>query len=423
MSKSLRIFFLTVFLLIPTLVFAGAAEKWEYDVVPDQNQKLQVTGHKIDQYGQPANNSVYKTSIDTKAASPRSKMGAVGMGRLLKTTGWGLLGAAALQGLLEAVDWVIDPAAQSIWRYKKTGDVGFGCKNFGYKWKSGVSVYTCPADAFPDFNICKTNSTAKDCKISNMWADQYHTTKVSDLSGTAIPQIIDIEVTFTFNGTQDKNYIRVTKDEKLVVPPKDKEQLSPEQLADYANHTHPDFADPELAPKLNPKWNPNLAPDLFKPANPWEKENSPTVKEIEDALDKAAPSSKDTGIKPNNPEPTPENPNPAPNGFNLPDFCDWASSVCDFLDWTKEEDLPERDQTDLNITTPMEEKKVSLNVSAQCPAPSYQTVNFHGVTAQIKTADYSFICQLDWLIKPFVIGFATISACFIIFGFQRGGDD
>ncbi|MBJ9986928.1 hypothetical protein IAE19_16015 [Acinetobacter sp. S40] len=98
--------------------------------------------------------------------------------------------------------------------------------------------------------------------------------------------------------------------------------------------------------------------------------------------------------------------------------------VKDFFDWTKDEsDLPERDDTDLNITSDFEEKKVSLNVSAQCPAPTYETVTLHGVTAQVKTSDYSFICSLDWLIKPFVIGFSMITACFILFGFQRGGEE
>ncbi|MDH2021076.1 virulence factor TspB C-terminal domain-related protein, partial [Acinetobacter ursingii] len=133
------------------------------------------------------------------------------------------------------------------------------------------------------------------------------------------------------------------------------------------------------------------------------------------------------------------------SNFQLPAFCDWAADNCewhqedkkhqadqktfwdivtDWFDWTKDEsDLPEKDDTDLNITTDFEEKKVSLNVSAQCPAPTYETVVLHGVTAQVKTSDYSFICSLDWLIKPFVIGFSMVTACFILFGFQRGGEE
>lgn len=133
------------------------------------------------------------------------------------------------------------------------------------------------------------------------------------------------------------------------------------------------------------------------------------------------------------------------SNFQLPAFCDWAADNCewhqedkkhqadqktfwdkvtDWFSWTKDEsDLPDRDDTDLNITTDFEEKTVTLNVSAQCPAPTYETVVLHGVTSQVKTSDYSFICSLDWLIKPFVIGFSMVTACFILLGFQRGGDD
>lgn len=145
--------------------------------------------------------------------------------------------------------------------------------------------------------------------------------------------------------------------------------------------------------------------------------------------------------------------------FNLPKWCVWAADNCewhqedkahqaeekevwqdeknhrdqekgfwqtvkDWFDWSKDDsDLPDRDDSDLDTSVEFEEKKVSLNVSAQCPAPTYETVSLHGVTAQVKTSDYSYICNLDWLIKPFVLGFSMVSACFILFGFQRGGDD
>lgn len=145
--------------------------------------------------------------------------------------------------------------------------------------------------------------------------------------------------------------------------------------------------------------------------------------------------------------------------FHLPPFCSWAFTVCEWyekwqktdtkvnehldrtrehqeeektfwgdvknwFDWSKDDsDLPDRDDSDLDTSVEFEEKKVSLNVSAQCPAPTYETVSLHGVTAQVKTSDYSYICNLDWLIKPFVLGFSMVSACFILFGFQRGGDD
>ncbi|ENX18566.1 hypothetical protein F895_00004 [Acinetobacter sp. CIP 64.2] len=144
--------------------------------------------------------------------------------------------------------------------------------------------------------------------------------------------------------------------------------------------------------------------------------------------------------------------------LQFPVFCEWAHSMCkwyddwkssdktykdhlkkvedhqieeatfwfkvkDWFTWTKDDsDLPDRDDSDLNTTVDFEEKKIGLNVSPQCPAPTFETITLHGVTAQVKTSDYTYICQLDWLIKPFTIGFAVVLACFILFGFNRGSE-
>ncbi|ENX33378.1 hypothetical protein F889_02928 [Acinetobacter colistiniresistens] len=99
-------------------------------------------------------------------------------------------------------------------------------------------------------------------------------------------------------------------------------------------------------------------------------------------------------------------------------------TVKDWFTWSKDgSGLPARDDSDLNTTVDFEEKKIGLNVSPQCPAPTFETITLHGVTAQVKTSDYTYICQLDWLIKPFTIGFASVLACFILFGFNRGSED
>ena len=135
--------------------------------------------------------------------------------------------------------------------------------------------------------------------------------------------------------------------------------------------------------------------------------------------------------------------------LQFPLFCSWASKMCEWyddwkssdkvykdhiteeksfwdkvkewFDWSKNEDgLPDRDDSELTVDPQFEQKKVDINWSAECPAPKYETVSLHGYTAQVKVQDFSFLCSLDWLIKPFTIGFASILSIFIIFGFQRG---
>ena len=409
-----------LFLFNPVSAFAGAAEKWEYDVIPDQNQRVQITGHKVDHLGQPANNSVYKTSIDTKAASPRSKMGAVGMGRLLKGFGWSLLGTAALEALLKAVDWVIDPATQSIWRNKPQPDQ-YGCF---YKNSAGGGInfmqsileksYDCPVDAANAYvdKFKQLNPTYSDIKWDGTW---------NVAPANPVIQNISFYVNFKSNGNSYKELVTLSNvpKPKPEPDPSQREYLTPEQLADYANHTHPDYADPELAPKLNPKWNPNIAPDLFKPGNQWEKDNSPTVKEVEDALDKAAPSSKDTGIKPNNPEPTPDNPNPAPNGFNLPNFCDWASAVCDFFkDDTNEQNEQPEPPKEINIG---QLDTSTFSATPGCPSPI--PINITIGTKGTGSISYEPICQFasKWSFVAPLIGF--LSGAMILVGVGRKGED
>lgn len=405
--------------ITPNFIFihaanAGAAEKWEYDVIPDQSQRLQIKGHKVDQYGAAVNDYDYNTKIDPKTSSNKFKMGTVGMGRLLKTTGWGLLGSAALEALLEAVDWVIDPESQSIWRNKVTTSNGFACKNFGYKWQA-TNTYTCPADAFNDHNICKTNSTAKDCQIKELWADQYYTVKVSDLPVTAIPPRIYIEVSFKYAGVADKNYIIVYKGDKNTAE-QPKEYLTPETLADYANQTHPDYAKPDLAPKLAPHYNPSIQTDLWKPANPWEEINSPTVQEAKKQLENSLPEPKtDPEIKPN----------PETGGLALPSFCSWAAPVCDFIKWTKE--LPENDDNSKIDVENLDETLIfddsqRFTFADSCPSPEQFTVSFFG-TSQNLEFSYQPLCDFMSMIKPFVVAGSYLIGAYIVMGLSRGSGE
>lgn len=419
-SKYLLIF---LSILFSSYANSGAAEKWDYDVIPDTSQTLKVKGHKVDGYGNAVNDYEYNRKIDPKTAANRTKMGKVGFGRLLKISGWGILGTVALEGLLDSVGWIMDPSAQSIWRYKSldTGGVADGlCKGgtvddySGKKveilfWTATNAVGDCPLSAAEN-QLRYWSQTTGDSYVFVDWLDS------ADLNAGTLYW----EKFFTYRHPQLGNRVSSIKIKtgSIVKPEQEKEYLTPEQLADYANHTHPDYSNPKFAPKLEPKYSPSIQTDLWKPANPWEYDNSPTVEDVKKELELAKPEPKDDTIKENEPDPE-----TGGKSFSLPPHCSWATAVCDFFDWVKKDDLPERDDSDLNTTVDFEEKKIGLNVSPQCPAPTFETITLHGVTAQVKTSDYTYICQLDWLIKPFTIGFASVLACFILFGFNRGSED
>jgi len=346
---------------------AGAAEKWEYDVIPDQSQTLQIKGHKVDQYGAAVNDYDYNTKIDPKTAANRTKMGTVGFGRLLKVTGWGLLGSAALEALLEAVDWVIDPESQSIWRNKKNDNPEYGCFYRDGSGKSidfvfnGIQPQACPLTALKaaaDLNA-QTYSPPRNYEFVQWTIPPVQNSNVKPQGKFKFSEGGSIYYeTFTLGTTPKQN-----------TSPTEKEYLTPEELADYANHTHPDYSNPELSPKLEPKYSPDISSDLWKPSNPWEETNSPTVQEVNKKLDEAQPEPK------KDPEITP---NPETGGMTLPSFCTWAASVCEYFKWAKQE--PEIDEPLL----PMQELDVKeinkelIQISASnCPADI--SINFDGL--------------------------------------------
>lgn len=341
-----------------TELHASAAEKWEYEpVMKDMN--IHVKGYKVDQYGNAVNDYEYNTKIDPKTSSNKTKMGTVGMGRLLKTSGWGLLGSVALEALLEAVDWVIDPEAQSIWRNKKSDTPSYEvCFDGRYLFRAQDGSWEkCPDTAIKKFWESVSSSSVK---------YEFHSFQVSPKDVLIDKKGTQIYYTVTANRdgavtTHPNQTLSYKTDPDYVPTPQEKEYLTPEALADYANKTHSDYAKPELAEKLNPKYSPDIASDLWKPSNPWEEVNSPTVQEVQRKLDQAQPEpKKDAEIKPN----------PETGGSVLPKFCDWAASICDFIDWVKQPpetpepiEVPEKELEQKEIKKDL----ITANVRS-CPA-------------------------------------------------------
>lgn len=428
MIHRLNVFLLSLIVVFApvyfTTVYASAAEKWEYEpVMKDMN--IHVKGYKVDQYGNAVNDYEYNTKIDPKTTANKQKMGTVGMGRLLKTTGWGLLGSAALEALLQAVDWVIDPAAQSIWRNKKTDPDrdDFTCT---YTQDYNGKTYEVDfKDSFADFHRCPL-SAAKH-RI------EYHdTTQNSVVTGSGKFLRWEAPTDFTkgtiyfyasyiySSGTNEgktfevKQSINAARTDRLATQQPEKEYLTADELADYVNKTHKDYADPDLATKLNSKHTPKIVEDLWKPSNSWEEVNSPTVKEAQRRLDQAQPEpKKDAEIKPN----------PETGGSILPKFCDWAAPVCEAIKWFKES--PDLQDEPLNI----EDKEVIdyehinyVQFGSTCPfSPQAQSLPM-GVLGSIDfETDLTFICSFGVEAKPYVIGLGHLAALiFLLIGIRNG---
>ncbi|MDV2485036.1 virulence factor TspB C-terminal domain-related protein [Acinetobacter towneri] len=403
LKQFIKILLCFTLIYTPFFAFAGAAEKWEYEpVMKDMN--IHVKGYKVDQYGNAANDYEYNTKIDPKTTANKQKMGTVGFGRLLKSTGWGLLGAAALEALLESVDWVLDPESQSIWRNKKTDPNNSVNCGGGYLFRYQAGEWkSCPIDAIQPY-LTEHSVNGFTYKFVRFDTDPFATNTTA----------IKFTVNLSGNGL-NLDTPNQSLDRKLDpnAQPQPKEYLTPETLADYANHTHPDYSNPELAPKLEPKYSPKIAEDLWKPSNEWEKENSPTVQEVERKLDQAQPEPK------KEPEITP---NPETGGSVLPSFCSWAVTVCDFIKWVKEN--PENEDQAPEIPQEIDIGTLdtgTFKATAGCPAPIQVPVNL-GTGGNVEIS-YEPICQFaeKWSFVAPLIGF--LSGAMILVGVGRKGED
>ncbi len=125
-------------------------------------------------------------------------------------------------------------------------------------------------------------------------------------------------------------------------------------------------------------------------------------------------------------EPNTANPEATDISLEFPAFCGWAPQVCEaanvvinfptllvnwwetatnaftsawatvteYFDWMKEEDLPNRDTSDITLPdTPITPQTVNVNFGKTCPAPTTVNISFGGQSKEITIMNYEFICE------------------------------
>lgn len=106
-----------------------------------------------------------------------------------------------------------------------------------------------------------------------------------------------------------------------------------------------------------------------------------------------------------------------PPDFILPGFCSWASSVCDWFDWTREPLDPEPDLPILVDRDFNEEKDISFG-SKSCPPDLEINIPFLNMTASVPFQPF---CDFAGIIYYLVMTAAYVSAAYISVGVARNG--
>lgn len=122
------------------------------------------------------------------------------------------------------------------------------------------------------------------------------------------------------------------------------------------------------------------------------------------------------------PNPDPESPNPEPTPTEWPAFCDWATTVCDWIEWSKEEPDPPEDTT-VFVEDPVDfdTDKSYITFTGSCPPPYTASLNVMGNTVPF-SFDYAPICSVMSSLAPFIKGAGYLTAAYIIAGFSRGAN-
>ncbi|WP_333640390.1 virulence factor TspB C-terminal domain-related protein [Acinetobacter johnsonii] len=137
---------------------------------------------------------------------------------------------------------------------------------------------------------------------------------------------------------------------------------------------------------------------------------------------------------------------PKPETTDLPAFCDYAASLCtwmnrdtdhkadekslwekitDWFDWTKEE--PDSDNSDNEVDTKEPEKfdtavfkKDRFNVSKSCPVAETHTITLSGISVDF-SFDLTPICTVLEFARPALVACSYLYAAYIVIGAARIG--
>ena len=108
----------------------------------------------------------------------------------------------------------------------------------------------------------------------------------------------------------------------------------------------------------------------------------------------------------------------------MPPFCSWATVVCEWLEWTQEDDLPEKEEIEID-ELPIEEKQVEVKWQAMCPEASTVNLTIEGFSQDFAILDPQYICAQAPILKPVILFSATLTGLYILFGYgaSRGKDE
>ncbi|STZ55665.1 Uncharacterised protein [Moraxella lacunata] len=308
-------------------------------------------------------------------------------GRFARGINSAALAYAVVDLLGDGIDWVLDPNNNSIKYYHPDGYLWLDHHQKIHPSKESAANYNCQIMAN---NLCKSVTSIKQSSYNDSVYDVYISS--DNPSITTAPSIQRIGTT--------------------------KEQSMP--LDTIANHVINNEDNSTTNVITNNYYN-TVNETIIEQIEKGEHDNDidTALRNVSQPDDSPSPETQ--------PQPTP--PDVAPIGrepdntdakpFELPAFCDWASKVCEFIDWVKQEppeppppeQVPKANLSDLGLDE-NELFKQRVQFDGQCPKHELKfAINGKQIIEPIPTHHF---CNLLEQIAPWLLAFSYLSAGFFV---------
>lgn len=435
-SKQVIVFFLVTALLIrPT--FAANVGGWTLGGAVAQGASTVYDATK---------NVVINGKKYIKESSVKITPTATSVAKVLARGGAGYALSVAVEQLLGAVDWVLDPANNQI-VYTQPTDPNIIPPSYQYYWvantdqKHKTANDACkafrdnfsagyPSGFIHSFNVSNITQTGADCNIEfgytgNTWFNTYSISRILNPNYDPTAEEEEQQKTLPLDVVAQKVISNANGGDAAA------QQATTAAAADIVAEAERDDA------KARPIVSQAEANATTKPADAAEAEKA------NEAQGEAKPNE--------------ANPEATDLSITFPVFCNWAPTICEaaqtvisfpqtLTNWwetgkskaeewatsiseawskVKEEyaDKPE-ENTDTELDIPdLSDESIDSDISfgGSCPAPLSSDINFMGLN---KTIEFSFdpVCQIAEFIKPVVISISAFSAALIVAGIRTEDD-
>lgn len=357
-----------------------------------------------------ANDSHYKTP---KHSVTNAKLGSVAFKRILGLTGYGLAAFAVYEIVseLQKDGWTVDAATQEI--YKLDGGLKFYIDTNGFNktyFPSAESAIQNFLDAKKQPDRPAPTFTGYNSDFPKALSDMRAGETIFRTFGTSLgPYILSVDK------NSESKQVATDADVAAVLPRVSDEQIAALMVSpDYLAEGHAPTADAAAAAAPSsqplPQETSTLGTVKTETQTTTNPDGSTTKTTTTTTTNPDGTTSTQTSTTTTKPDGSTTTTSSGTKPADMPAFCNYAKTLCDWILWTKQEpqltpvpEIPKRE-----ISRDELPQAQQINFGGGCP--SGETFQAFGQTV---TLSYGVACDLMTMIKPFVILAGNVTALFI----------